>query len=295
MHPALPQLESGLADWPAALQRGDLDAMHAALCRSLDALAAITRDGLVPRQQREAVPWDADRALQLVWDVLACLRAGGCHAFPYAGTLLGLARDGRLLAHDKDADLALWLEELPLAAALLAGRGFQRATDVPPFSNVATFVDPATGYTVDLFGLQRFDGRIEGGAWLAGRPASHQRVLDLPWVDLATRASPAGEVWWPADADALLTAFYGDWRTPDPEWDTLVANRALRERNFSWECWALRSLCTAWLQGDLGRTRRRLAVIEGLAHASGTQRLAFTAWRDALDAGLALQHRRSTA
>ncbi len=286
MHPALPQLEAAQAEWPAALRRGDLDAMHAALCRSLDALAAITHDGLVPRQQRDPVPWDANLALQLVWQVLANLRAGGCHAFPYAGTLLGLERAGALLPHDKDADLALWLEELPLAGQLLASWGLRRATDVPPFTNLATFVEPRTGYTLDLFGLRRMqaEARVEGGAWLEGRPPSHQRVLDLPWIELATRTTPAGDVWWPVNAHALLTAFYGDWRQPDPDWDTLVSNRALRERNFSWECWALRSLCNAWLQGDLARARRRLADIAALA--PGFARLA--PWRAALDRGLAL-------
>lgn len=284
-HPALPRIESGLAGVRAALLEGDLEAMHAQLVATLDALAEVTRAGFVPRQQRVESPWDAQRGQQLVLDLLARFHAAGCSVFPYAGTLLGLERDGRLLPGDKDADFAVWLEDYGLAARLLQQWGLQRAMDVPPFANMSTCVEPRSGLSIDLFGLRRdpMRQRTEGGVWLYGRPPSHQRLLVLPWFELAPRRVPSGQAWWPADAGVLLAAFYGDWRTPQPEWDSQVSNRALHELNLNWRCWALKSLCARWLTGDLAATRRLLARI---AERAGDD-AELGRWRAALDAALA--------
>jgi hypothetical protein len=282
---ALQRIESGLEGARVAVLAGELEGMHAHLLATLDALAQVTCSGLVPRQQRPAVPWDEARALQLVWELLARFHAASCRVFPYAGTLLGLERDGRLLPGDKDADLAVWLEDFALAGRLLQQWGLQRANDVPPFANMATYVDPGTGYSVDLFGLYRnpLAQRTEGGAWLYDKPASHQRLLLLPWLELAERGSPAGPVWWPAPAEGLLEAFYGDWRRPQPDWDSLVSNRALHEINLSWWCWALQRLCQCWLTGELAKTRRLLDQIRERAGDNPQLR----GWRDALDQALA--------
>jgi hypothetical protein len=263
-HPALPRIESGLAAMRAALLQGDLEAMHARLVEVIDALAEVTRAGFVPKQERAPVYWDEPQVRALVWQVLAAFKSADCHVFPYAGTLLGLQRDALLLPNDKDADLGVWLEDYALAGRLLLQWGLQRATDVPPVANMSTYVDARTGTSVDLFGLRRdpMHGRVEGGAWLYGRPPSHQRLLLLPWFELAVHESPAGAVWWPADAPQLLAALYGpDWRIPQPEWDSLVSNRSLQELNLNWRCWALKNLCQCWLGGDLARTRRLLAQI----------------------------------
>ncbi len=277
---ALQQIETGLAGAHAALLAGELDAMHAHLLQTLDALAAVTRAGFLPRQDRAPVPWDEATARQLVFELLARLKSADCHVFPYAGTLLGLERNGQLLPADKDADLAVWLEDFSLAGRLLQGLGLQRATDVPPFGNMATFVEPRTGYSVDLFGLRRDPSqrRTEGGAWLYGKPASYQRVLVLPWLELADRQTPAGGAWWPADADLLLRTLYGDWRTPQPEWDSLVSNRSLQAVNLHWHCFAMKNLAQVWLSGDLPRTGRLLDQI--LARVAGDQRM--RGWREAL-------------
>ena len=282
-HPALPRIESGLTRVQAALLAGDLEAMHDRLVDVLDALAEVTRSGLVPRQQRPALPpFDEPRMRALVAQLLAAFHAAGCHVFPYAGTLLGLVRDGRLLPDDKDADLGVWLEDFSLAARLLQQWGLQRATDVPPFANVATYVDPGSGTSVDLFGLRRdpVHARVEGGVWLYGRPASHQRVLLLPWFELVARAGDGDAAWWPAQPEVLLEALYGPgWRTPQPEWDSLVSNRSLQELNLHWRCWALKNLCQCWLGGDLARTRRLLAQIA----ARGGEDAQLRGWREALE------------
>jgi hypothetical protein len=49
---ALQQIQTGLAGVRAALLQGELEAMHGHLVRTLDALAAVTRAGLVARQDQ---------------------------------------------------------------------------------------------------------------------------------------------------------------------------------------------------------------------------------------------------
>lgn len=275
-----------LARSDAALLQGDLETMQLELAAALDAVAALTSQGHRAHIEKpQPQPWDEARVTQALWLVLAQLRRADCSVFPFAGTLLGLERDGKLLANDKDADLAVWLEDFQLACRTLLAIGFVRAGNSPPFGNVATFVLLDPRLSVDLFGIRREpeQQRLVGGAWLYGRPPSHQRIVHYPWFELARRDGPAGEVWWPQPPDVLLTALYGDWRTPVPEWDSLVSCRALQSVNLQWRCWALKRLCEQWLGGDLARTRRLLDQI--LARADGDP--ALLAYRDTLDQALA--------
>jgi hypothetical protein len=283
----LQTLEAAAARIAQALRAGDLDAMLPALRDGLDLLARMAHDGLVPRSAQPPAPWDGAAAEQRLWQLLSQAHAAGCSVFPFAGTLLGLERDGRLLPNDKDADLAVWLEDFGLACVLLQNLGLQRAANVPPFGNMAAFIDPATGGSVDLFGLRRdpVQGRIEGGVWMYGKPPSHQRVLHIPWFVLAPRAlSNGARLWWPQPADALLTALYGNWRRPQPEWDSLVSCVSVTQINLHWHCWALKQLFDRWLTGDLGRTRRLWDQVAARTEVDAD----LARWRDALDAALAL-------
>jgi hypothetical protein len=282
----LAHANEALAKSDAALMRGDLEAMHESLVYALDTFALLTAQGHSIRNERPApLPWDEARVTQALWLVLAQLKRAGCSVFPFAGTLLGLERDGRLLANDDDADLAVWLEDFRLACRTMEAIGFMPAANSPPFGNVATFVLLQPRLSVDLFGIRREPEhqRLVGGAWLYGKPPSHQRIVHYPWFDLASRQGPAGAVWWADPADTLLTALYGDWRTPQPEWDSLVSCRALQETNLQWRCWSFKRLCDQWRGGDVKRTRRLLDQI--LARAPGDAKL--LAWRGVLDAATA--------
>lgn len=288
----LQQANDGLRQADDTMLQGDLEGMLVALHGTLDALAALAHLGQVavsdardPTQAPKPA-WDGQRLEAAVWQLLARLHQAGCGAFPFAGTLLGLERDGRLLPGDKDADFGVWLDDYSLALRALQAMGLQRAGNVPPFGNMACLVEPQSGLSVDLFGIRREPEhrRLVGGVWLYGRPPSHQRISHYPWFELVARPGPAGPVWWPGDADALLTAQYGDWRTPRPEWDSVVSSRALQDINLHWRCFALKNLAERWLTGDAARTRRLLDSIG--ARAGWDAPLA--RWRDALEALKAL-------
>lgn len=282
----LRQANDGLRQADATMLRGDLDSMLAALHGTLDALGELALQGQVATSEGKSSPaWDGERLEATVWQLLARLRKAGCGAFPFAGTLLGLERDGRLLPGDKDADFGVWLDDYSLAVRALQAMGLQRAGNVPPFGNMASLVEPQSGLTVDLFGMRREPEhqRLVGGVWLYGRPASHQRITHYPWFGLVPRPGPHGDVWWPDDPGTLLTALYGDWRTPLPEWDSVISSRALQGINLHWRCFALKNLAERWLSGDAARTRRLLDQISARAGWDAP----LTRWRDALDALIA--------
>ena len=282
----LERANQALANADAALLQGELEAMHESLLAALDAFAQLTAQGHSIRNERPAQPpWDEAAVTQALWLVLAQLKRAGCGVFPFAGTLLGLERDGKLLPFDKDVDLAVWLEDFQLACRTLEAIGFARATNSPPFGNVATFVLLQPRMSMDLFGIRREPehSRLVGGGWLYGRPPSHQRVTHYPWFELASRPGPAGDVWWPDPPATLLSALYGDWRRPQPDWDSLVSCVALQETNLNWRCWALKNLCDRWRGGDMARTRSLLYQIVG----RGGLDPRLSHYRDCLDAVLA--------
>ena len=279
-HPALPRIESAMAGARAARLQGEMAQMHTQLVHALDALAEVTRDGMVPVREDAPTHWDREAAARLMWQLLARLKSEGCHVFPYGGTLLGMERDGELMPHDKDLDLGVWLEDFSLAGRLLQNWGLQRVRDVPPFGNMSRWTEASTGLAVDLYGMLRdpVRERIQGGLSLYGRPPEWQRVLVLPWFDLAERPGPVGTVWWPDPPEVMLRGFYGDWRTPRADWDTRISNRSLNDVNLSWHCWALQALCDRWVTGDLASTLR---LLETIAMRSGdTAQL--RGWREAL-------------
>lgn len=281
--PLLQRTQDSLQAADAAMRIGDLAVMLGALESALDALCDLAQQGEMATVARAAqAPWDGERMAATVWQLLARLHQAGCSAFPFAGTLLGLERDGQLLHGDKDADVGVWLDDFNLAVRAMQALGLQRAGNVPPFGNMASLVEPQSGLTVDVFGIRREPEhqRLVGGVWLYGRPPSHQRITHYPWFELVARAGPAGDVWWPADPDLLLTALYGNWRTPQPEWDSIVSSRALQGINLQWRCFAMKNLADRWLGGDAARTRRLLDQIS--ARAGWDARL--TRCRDALDA-----------
>lgn len=241
-------------------QRLQFEAALPWLQRSASLLRALLLRGELPSPlpARPPRPAFADgRAESQMWQAAAALRAAGSSAFPSAGTLLALVREGRLFAADKDLDFAVWIEDLDAAARTLAPLGWQQWRSRIPYTSLATFVHQDSGLTIDMAGWRRDapGRRVVGGYWLADQPEHHQRILDFPWIELVSRASPAGEVNWPADPDALLTALYGDWRRPVPWFDTVISARNLRRPSLQVRNFAYIRLIGFWLRGDLERTR----------------------------------------
>ncbi len=141
-------------------------------------------------------------------------------AFLAFGCLLGAVRDGRLIAHDNDADLVYLASGTHPFDVILESVRLERAFQEAGWSTRRMsggdfkLLPPPEGeqtWAIDLFaGFYR-------GSWLYSIPSfgaqlAPARLLPLSSVVLEGRTMAA-----PADPQALLAASYGpDWQTPDP-------------------------------------------------------------------------------
>jgi hypothetical protein len=166
--------------------------------------------------------------------VLAALREVGIEAFLAYGTLLGAVREGKLLGHDSDADLAYVshlshpvdvIRESFRVQRALVGLGYR----ITRYSALAFKVDVDEGDGV-VRGLDVFGGFLmDGHLYLMGEigdPFEQSWIYPLGTTTLEGRTFPA-----PAEADKLLTAMYGPWRTPDPAFHFSPPTTTVRRLN----------------------------------------------------------------
>lgn len=117
----------------------DLQATHQHFVNCINHLLAIAKSGKVPPQREKSHEIDGSEdnrlnvfasgeAEQLLWKTCAELAKQNIKAFPFAGTLLGLVRNGRLLDFDKDLDVAVWMESWPKCCEALES-GMDKSTD----------------------------------------------------------------------------------------------------------------------------------------------------------------------
>lgn len=196
---------------------------------------------------------------KLLWRTLADLAKAGVHAFACSGTLLGLERDGTLLPFDKDIDIALPFFEMDDATACLQAQGWKPGQNQMPLASPLEFIHSESGMFMDLcgIGLEKETGKVIGGLWRADLPWEWQRIVDYPPLTLHQVQRAEGVVWaldHPAD---WLEALYGDWRTPDPDFDTVIAARNQRGFALLTQCYALYRINQRW---ESGQVRKALAL-----------------------------------
>ena len=210
-------------------------------------------------------PFSRDAARSALFEAQARLDAAGLPFRLWAGTLLGVVRDGDLLAHDKDLDLAMdWdVSRDAVVAALCAGGLFT----VPWFQGILpsdrpwhrSFVHAGTGCTLDVFFL-----RPEGEFYFCGfdhRPIPVlSRLTALGQRDLTWK----GRTWAVPDPPELyLAEIYGPtWRVPDPTYDTILSNPTRTAESLPLVvCMAYFRLFEALVEGKWGRAKALVSQI----------------------------------
>ena len=238
----------------------DLSSAHAHFTCALNHLMALAKSGKIPPQkeplkisQAAENLFASGKAEALLWTTCAELAKLDIPAFPFAGTLLGLVRNGCLLDFDKDLDIAVRMESWDACCAALEQAGWARSPMRIDYANYRDYVHPELGITLDVCGLQARGKQIVGGFSLPGYPDEYQRVSVFPKFDLIQRNSEHGQVWFPRQPEKILTAFYGDWRTPNPNWDTVISARNLENFTLLVRCYAYHRLVRRWLSGDLAK------------------------------------------
>ena len=245
----------------------DLQAAHQHFVNCINHLLAIAKSGKVPPQREKSHEIDGSgnnqlnvfasgEAEQLLWKTCAELAKQNIKVFPFAGTLLGLVRNGRLLDFDKDLDIAVWMESWPKCCEALEKAGWMKVPMRIQYANYQDYVHPELGITLDVCGLQKNQqtNNITGGFTLPNYPEEYQRVSVFPLFDLIERATHFGKAWFPQQPEKILVAFYGDWRTPNPHWDTVISARNLQKFTLLIRCYAYHRMAQYWLTGDLAKT-----------------------------------------
>lgn len=169
--------------------------------------------------------------LDAMTEVLEALARSGVDAFPAYGTLLGAVRNGHLIGHDNDADLAYVSRARTPVDVVRESFRIQRALSRDGFpttrySGAAIRVDVRT--SAGVIGLDVFGGFFhEQNLVLMGEiytPFETSWIFPLGTVELEGRSLPA-----PAEPERLLETMYGaGWRVPDPTyvWNTPAEVRA---------------------------------------------------------------------
>lgn len=219
--------------------------------------------GANPSQHKPQHPPLSAEALPLLLKTLAGLKQVGLHAFPTAGTLLGLERTGQLLPNDKDVDIGIDWSQMDAAIKHLTAQGWQEEQASYGLINPRCFRH-RTGLVLDLCGYatEQNTGATISGLWMSDIPFDWNRITRFPAIQLIKRASTAGEIWYPRQPAQLLAALYGpDWQTPDAHFDTIVCAPNLFKDSWLYYCQAYARLYNAWQQEHYPRMQAMLQVL----------------------------------
>lgn len=223
-----PQVERRFTLAKAHVLAGNL---KTALTHMHELLVYTLSDEFVPESEQTnpaTSPFDMLAAEDTLVAVNQLLRAKGLKPFLMSGTLLGYARHGGLLPHDKDVDLGLigWEHQFTVAEALLEAGHFR--LDLAQLSGHNRFLmsahDLRNGMAVDFFLFHdKGDHFLHGIDFDMGFTQNFRfSKFGLQEVEFL------GEHFYTPDAiDCNLSENYGDWRTPAPAYVVTVESPAL--------------------------------------------------------------------
>lgn len=227
-HESEPLPERRFAVAKACMMTGDL---AQAVALTDDLLRELAENPPVHEQDHEHHSFNVASAEDTLLTVNHCLRTAGLRPFLMSGTLLGFARDGALLPHDKDIDLGLlgWEDQFTVAQALIEAGHFE--LDLAQLTGHNRFVisarDLRNGMAVDFFFFHdRGDHFLHGIDFDLGFTQNFRfSKFGLRDVDFLGETFSV-----PDDIDTNLSENYGEWRTPVKSYVVTVEAPALCEQ-----------------------------------------------------------------
>ena len=175
-----------------------------------------------------------DKIAELIWGPLALRRERGLvylhdvlaqtglnnKYWAVMGLLLGCMRDGVPIQWDRDADFGFLERDLPEfqgAIEELRNRGFSlRRLQINNDGRVTKWAVRRHAFKYEFFMFEEHGDRLR---WhYHSRKAGIEVINEIPAHGL-DEFTLYGRRWLkPDNADAYLTALYGDWRTPNPDY-----------------------------------------------------------------------------
>lgn len=164
--------------------------------------------------------FDVPAASQALADLQRVLDGCRQKAFLVSGTLLGYARDGHLLKHDKDIDVGIlrWQDQYDVVAALLKSGLFW--VRIPSIGDSQTYYIPIahlpTHVTTDIFIYHR-----EGDKLVTATPHFYGHTQKFAFTPFTLEPVDFldTKVYVPSDIDRNLGENFGPgWRIPDPDY-----------------------------------------------------------------------------
>lgn len=173
--------------------------------------------------------------------VCGVLDEHGVHYSLDAGTLLGIVRENRLLPWDNDMDLMCPRVEWPKLEGLLDQlrrlgyrvRVINHVKDDPPMLKTEARIIKIyarrfwlfRGIGLDIFIKTKVEDRY---MWAEGITRYARKSVPAHFHDELDTVEFDGQNYpIPADVDGYLTQRYGDWRTPNKNWDHIHDDKAL--------------------------------------------------------------------
>lgn len=194
---------------------------------------------------------------QVLWSTLVDLAKASVHAFAIADTLLGLVREGKLLQSSIDLEIGLPIVEMEHACTTLMQLGWIELNSQLRLLNPRSFKQKQTGIVLNLFGfaLEPNTQNVVSGFWQKGQAWNQQLALFYPNnFELKKKQIDAGIIWEVIYVDDFLSAVYGDWRTPDPDFDTLCCAKNLRSYTDMVQMFTLNRIRKTWSENQLHKT-----------------------------------------
>ncbi len=175
-------------------------------------------------------PWTRQRQHQVIKDLEHLILLHALPMFMVAGSVLSLVREGDFFINDKDLDLGLLDADFEHATQLLIDS--PHFDDISPanyFVGYKQLRHRATGLIVDVTHYQTNNEEVHA-IW---RHVSGEILRKTVFAKFALREaffpSLRCRVLIPDQVETYLETLYGDWRTPDKNFDTVIAARNLSE------------------------------------------------------------------
>jgi hypothetical protein len=181
----------------------------------------IDKWGLLQRPFSGRDPSVIEQIVEVTAQILEVMdRECGVQAWIAFGTLLGAAREGKVIGHDSDVDLAYLSDrrtpsematELYDVARTLRANGFNVQHKSASFITVVFKSSDGATASVDIYTCFHVRDLLYETATVRA-PVPRDAILPLRELEFEGRRLPA-----PADPDRMLAVSYGPrWRVPDP-------------------------------------------------------------------------------